>query len=164
MPSISSCRRAQRAEGSRSAARGACGHQATTYPARALIVGSGPDEAKFKRQARRLGLNGKVSFAGSLAGAKRVLARDVASWFRPARNRFPISCSKPPRRSMPLIATNVGGIPEIVAGSRHAACPAGRVAGACGPDARLPRRPEAVPRSRRRVAEASSRSASRWRT
>ena len=30
-----------------------------------------------------------------------------------ARNPCPISCSKPPRPEKPLIATNVGGIPEI---------------------------------------------------
>jgi len=61
-------------------------HQAV-FPGRALIVGSGPDEARLKRLARKLGLHGRVSFPGEAAAAQ-----------------------------MPLIATRVGGIPEIVDG------------------------------------------------
>ena len=48
-------------------------HQAV-FPGRALIVGSGPDEAKLKRLARRLGLNGRVAFSDTQS-ARSAFAR-----------------------------------------------------------------------------------------
>ena len=72
-------------------------HQAV-FPGRALIVGSGPDEAGLKRLARRLGLNGRVSFSGAAVGAQRLCPRPLRGGAGRARNPFPISCSRPPRR------------------------------------------------------------------
>jgi glycosyltransferase involved in cell wall biosynthesis len=82
--------------------------QRSVYPATAVIVGSGPDENDFKKLAQKLGIEDMVSFAGSL----------------PARTAFARGrCVVVPSRAeaaaaqMPLIATEVGAIPEIVAGT-----------------------------------------------
>lgn len=88
-----------------------------THPVRAVIVGAGPDGDAFKQQCRALGLDAHVTFPGAM----------------PARAAFPLGhCLVVPSRAesfpyvvleagaagKPLIATDVGGIPEIVAGTR----------------------------------------------
>jgi len=98
--------------------------QATTYPARAIIVGSGPDEHKFKRQARSLGLGGKVQFAGSLP-ARSAFSRARCVVVPSRAESFPYIVLEAAAARMPLIATNVGGIPEIVAGSATPLVPPG---------------------------------------
>jgi glycosyltransferase involved in cell wall biosynthesis len=83
---------------------------------RAVIVGAGPEATEFKSLADELGLGSLVTFPGAM----------------PARTAFPLGRSLvvPSRAEsmpyivlvaaaagMPLIATNVGGIPEIVNGT-----------------------------------------------
>jgi glycosyltransferase involved in cell wall biosynthesis len=78
----------------------------------ATVVGEGPDDQKLKAQAERLGLNDEVRFAG----------------FRPAREAFamgrmlvipsraeslPYIVLEAAAAGMPIIATEVGGVPEI---------------------------------------------------
>lgn len=85
-------------------------------PVRAVIVGGGPDAVEFKALAHRLGLDAHVIFPGAM----------------PAPDAFPLGhCLVVPSRAesfpyvvleagavgKPLIATRVGGIPEIVAGT-----------------------------------------------
>ena len=98
--------------------------QATTYPARAVIVGSGPDEDKFKRQARSLGLGGKVQFVGSQP-ARSAFSRARCVVVPSRAESFPYIVLEAAAARMPLIATNVGGIPEIVAGSATLLVPPG---------------------------------------
>jgi glycosyltransferase involved in cell wall biosynthesis len=87
-------------------------HQ-SIFPGRAIIVGSGPDEAHFRRLARKLGLGARVSFSGPQpARTAFVRARCVVV---PSRaESFPYIVLEAAAAQMPLIATNVGGIPEIV--------------------------------------------------
>ncbi len=126
-------------------------HQAV-FPGRALIVGSGPDEAKFKRLARRLGLNGRVTFSGAQS-ARSAFARARCIVVPSRAESFPYIVLEAAAAQMPLIATNVGGIPEIVAGVDMPLIPPGDVPRARRSAARLSRRPQAFPRARRRVAE-----------
>jgi glycosyltransferase involved in cell wall biosynthesis len=82
-------------------------------PASAVFVGSGPDAAAFKEQARRLGLQDCVSFPGAMK------ARDAFALGRillvPSRaESLPYVVLEGIAAEVPLIATNVGGIPEIV--------------------------------------------------
>jgi glycosyltransferase involved in cell wall biosynthesis len=96
---------------------GALARLVATHPVRAVIVGGGPDAETFKAQAKSLGLDLHVTFPGAM----------------PAHEAFPLGhCLVVPSRAesfpyvvleagaagKPLIATNVGGIPEIVAGTR----------------------------------------------
>ena len=82
-------------------------------PVKAVIVGSGPDGDALKAQAQRLGLGAQVSFPGAMPAAKAfALGRCLAV---PSRaESFPYVVLEAGAASIPLIATNVGGIPEIV--------------------------------------------------
>ncbi|WP_244500503.1 glycosyltransferase family 4 protein [Methyloceanibacter methanicus] len=86
--------------------------QQTIFPGRAIIVGSGPDEKSFKRLARRLGLGGQVTFSAAAARTAFVRARCVVI---PSRaESLPYIVLEAAAAQMPIIATNVGGIPEII--------------------------------------------------
>jgi len=87
-------------------------HQ-SIFPGRAIIVGSGPDEKHFKRMARRLGLTSRVIFSGPQpARTAFVRARCVVV---PSRaESFPYIVLEAAAAQMPMIATNVGGVPEIM--------------------------------------------------
>lgn len=89
---------------------------AARRPVHAVVVGAGADGDALRAQAHRLGLDAAVTFPGAL----------------PAREAFPLGrCLVVPSRAesfpyvvleagaagKPLIATRVGGIPEIVAGT-----------------------------------------------
>ena len=106
-------------------------HQAV-FPGRALIVGSGPDEASLKRLARRLGLERQsvLRRARSRRAALSPAARCVVV---PSRaESFPYIVLEAAAAQMPLIATNVGGIPEIVAGVDMPLIPPGDVPALAG--------------------------------
>jgi len=84
--------------------------------ARAVIVGDGPDGAQFKAQAHRLGLGARVSFPGVMP------ARDAFGLGKvlvmPSRaESLPYIALEAAAAGVPLIATQVGGVPEIVEGS-----------------------------------------------
>jgi glycosyltransferase involved in cell wall biosynthesis len=100
-------------------------HQ-SVFPGRALIVGTGPDEGGFKRLARKLGLNARVSFAGPLP-ARTAFCRARCVVVPSRAESFPYIVLEAAAAQMPLIATNVGGIPEIVAGTDMPLIPAGDV-------------------------------------
>ena len=101
-------------------------HQ-TIFPGRAIIVGSGPDEKYFKRMARKLGLTSRVVFSGPQpARTAFVRARCVVV---PSRaESFPYIVLEAAAAQMPMIATNVGGIPEIVGDVPMPLIPPGDVA------------------------------------
>jgi glycosyltransferase involved in cell wall biosynthesis len=105
-------------------------HQ-TIFPGRAIIVGSGPDEKYFRRLARRLGLSSRVAFTGPQpARTAFVRARCVVV---PSRaESFPYIVLEAAAAQMPLIATNVGGVPEIVGDVPMPLIPPGDVAALAG--------------------------------
>jgi glycosyltransferase involved in cell wall biosynthesis len=97
---------------------------APRFPVRAVIVGAGPDAAAFHSLAEELSIGSLVDFPGAM----------------PARTAFPLGrCLVVPSRAesmpyivleaaaagMPMLATDVGGIPEIVNGSDTPLLPAG---------------------------------------
>jgi glycosyltransferase involved in cell wall biosynthesis len=87
-------------------------HQ-TIFPGRAIIVGSGPDEKSFKRMARRLGLTSRVMFSGPQP-ARTAFVRARCVVVPSLAESAPYMVLEAAAAQMPLIATNVGGIPEIV--------------------------------------------------
>ncbi len=86
------------------------------HPVTAYIAGGGPDAAKFKALARKLKLVGAVTFAGPTpAGAAFTRGRCLIV---PSRaESFPYIVLEAAAARLPFIATQVGGIPEIVEGS-----------------------------------------------
>ncbi|MDQ8697742.1 glycosyltransferase family 4 protein [Hyphomicrobium sp. LHD-15] len=95
-------------------------------PVRCVIVGSGPDGNAFKAQAQALGLGAHVTFPGAMP------AHDAFPLGRclvvPSRaESFPYVVLEAGAAGKPLIATRVGGIPEIVAGTETGLIEAGSV-------------------------------------
>ena len=92
--------------------------------ASAVIVGAGPDEAQFKALAETLGLADRVVFPGAMPALKAFpLGRILVV---PSRaESFPYVVLEAGAAGLPLIATNVGGIPEMVVGTRNALVPPG---------------------------------------
>lgn len=96
------------------------------FPGRALIVGAGPDEKQLKRLARKLGLADRVVFAGPLP-ARTAFARARCVVVPSRAESFPYIVLEAAAAQMPLIATNVGGIPEMVEGTEMTLIPPGDV-------------------------------------
>jgi glycosyltransferase involved in cell wall biosynthesis len=95
-------------------------------PVRAVIVGSGPDRAEFEGRAHELGLDSRVVFTGAMPAAMAFpRGRCIVV---PSRNEsLPYIVLEAAAAEIPLIATNVGGIPEIVQGSDTSLLPPGNV-------------------------------------
>ncbi len=90
---------------------------ARVRPVRAVIVGAGPDRKEFEQLARELGLKREaVAFAGAMPAAEAFpKARCIVV---PSRaESLPFIVLEAAAAQLPVIATNVGGIPEIVRGS-----------------------------------------------
>ena len=79
---------------------------------KAHIVGEGPDEERYRNMVRKLGLDGAITFHGALPAREAFkLARNVVV---PSRaEAMPYIILETVAAERPLIATRVGGIPEI---------------------------------------------------
>ncbi len=92
-------------------------------PVTAFIAGAGPDARKFSALAAKLELTGAVTFAGHVpAGA--AFARGHCLVVPSRQESLPYIVLEAAAARLPLIATNVGGIPEIVEGTDVALVPA----------------------------------------
>ncbi len=89
----------------------------------AVIVGDGPDASAFKALAESLGLIDRVRFPGAMPAAQAfTLGRTLVV---PSRaESFPYIVLEAGAAALPMIATSVGGIPEIVKGSTTQLVPA----------------------------------------
>ncbi len=81
-------------------------------PVSLAIVGAGPDEALFARQARRLKLKSSVSFLG-VRPARVAFTRGRCLVVPSRAESFPYIVLEAGAASLPMIASDVGGIPEI---------------------------------------------------
>lgn len=95
-----------------------------TLPCRLVVVGAGPDEAEFKALAHTLGLDGAVEFAGAMP-ARKAFALGRALVLPSRAESFPYVALEAAGAGLPLIASDVGGIPEIVAGTDTVLVPPG---------------------------------------
>lgn len=85
-------------------------------PVKALLAGSGPDEKTFKALARKLGLSELVTFAGPTP-ARTAFARGQCLVVPSRAESLPYIVLECAAAGLPFIATDVGGISEIVADS-----------------------------------------------
>lgn len=92
--------------------------------ARLTVVGEGPDGDKLKAQAADLGLGDGVSFVGAKPAAEAFsLGQNLVV---PSRaESLPYVVLEAAAAGLPMIASDVGGIPEIVAGTATELLPAG---------------------------------------
>lgn len=82
----------------------------------ATITGSGPDAAALKAKAETLGLADKVNFTGALP-AREAFAKGWLMVIPSRAESFPYIVLETVAAAKPLITTNVGGIPEVLAGN-----------------------------------------------
>jgi len=80
------------------------------------VVGDGPERAALERRARELGLDGRVSFLGSMGRGQvlRLFRAADASVLSSAWENFPHTVVEALAAGCPVIATAVGGVPEVV--------------------------------------------------
>lgn len=83
---------------------------------RAVIVGDGPDRAMMVELASALGLADHVSFPGAMPARKAfAMGRVLAVPSR--KESFPYIVLEAAAAGLPLVASHVGGIPEIIDGT-----------------------------------------------
>jgi len=87
-----------------------------TQDVRACFVGGGPDADTFKDLSQRLGLSERVTFPGP-APAQQTFKNGRCLVVPSRAESFPYIVLEAGAMAMPLIATNVGGIPEMADGT-----------------------------------------------
>jgi len=86
---------------------------AAARPVRTVIVGGGPDADRFKRLAVELKIDQSVDFPGAMP-AQAAFARGRSLVVPSRAESMPYIVLEAAAAGMPLLATSVGGIPEIV--------------------------------------------------
>jgi L-malate glycosyltransferase len=81
---------------------------------RLVITGQGPDRARLEDLARRLGVSDRVVFAGFTTEPLRTAAAYDIAVLNSAIEGFPNVIVEYMAVSRPVVATDVGGIPEIL--------------------------------------------------
>lgn len=81
---------------------------------RVLIVGVGPLHRSLEEEARRLGLNGHVVFTGFRPDAASLIAAADVYVLPSLYEGLPVSLLEAMALSRPVVATAVGGVPEVV--------------------------------------------------
>ena len=79
----------------------------------AVIAGDGPDASRFREQANSLGLKDLVEFAGPMR-ARDAFVRGRVLLVPSRAESLPYIVLEAIAACLPVIATNVGGIPEII--------------------------------------------------
>ena len=92
-------------------------------PVRAVIVGSGPDAQAFKDRASAAGLAQAITFPGAMP-ARDAFAKGRVLVVPSRAESFPYIVLEAGAAGLPMLATDVGGIPEIVAGTHTTLLPA----------------------------------------
>ncbi len=82
--------------------------------ARFLFVGHGVEEAVLRQQAGALGVDGATHFLGSRADVRELLAVSDVFVMPSLSEASPVALMEAAFCGVPSVATNVGGIPEIV--------------------------------------------------
>ncbi len=81
-----------------------------------VVAGDGPERGALERRSRELGLDGRISFLGSVPRAQvlRLFRAADASVLPSAWENFPHTVVEALAVGCPVIATDVGGVPEVV--------------------------------------------------
>jgi glycosyltransferase involved in cell wall biosynthesis len=81
-----------------------------------VIAGDGPERSALERHARKLGLDGRARFLGRLerSAVLRLFRAADASLLSSSWENFPHTVVEALAVGTPVIATSVGGVPEVV--------------------------------------------------
>jgi glycosyltransferase involved in cell wall biosynthesis len=83
-------------------------------PFEAMIVGDGPDRAALEEEVRRLGLERIVELAGGRDDVAELLATADVFVLSSRSEGLPVSILEAMAAGLPVVATSVGGVPEVV--------------------------------------------------
>jgi glycosyltransferase involved in cell wall biosynthesis len=86
--------------------------------AKLLIAGDGSEREKLRRTAECLGLNGSVQFLGTRSDIPEVLATCDVIALPSLHEGLPMALLEAMAARKPVIATNVGAIPEVIKNGR----------------------------------------------
>ncbi|HEX5761311.1 MAG TPA: N-acetyl-alpha-D-glucosaminyl L-malate synthase BshA [Thermoanaerobaculia bacterium] len=99
-------------------------------PARLLMVGDGPDRAKVEQMCRQHCICDSIAFVGSLPVIEEVLVGADLFLLPSESESFGLAALEALACEVPVVATAVGGIPEVVVdGECGYLCPVGDVDG-----------------------------------
>jgi N-acetyl-alpha-D-glucosaminyl L-malate synthase BshA len=83
-------------------------------PARLVFVGDGPERSEAERLTRELGVEDHVTFLGKQSALPEILSVADIFLLPSQQESFGLSALEAMSCSVPVIATNIGGIPEVV--------------------------------------------------
>jgi glycosyltransferase involved in cell wall biosynthesis len=93
----------------------ALAHVASELPAvRALLVGDGPERRRLRALSRDLGLESRVTFVGQTLDPRPYIADAHVVALTSATEGFPNALLEAMAMARPVVATPVGGVPEMV--------------------------------------------------
>jgi glycosyltransferase involved in cell wall biosynthesis len=89
---------------------------------RLVMAGEGSEADELKLQTRRLGLEAAVEFPGWVGPDEKadLLARAACFVLPSYREGFPLSLLEAMVAGVPIVATAVGGVPDVVLHEQHA--------------------------------------------
>lgn len=87
---------------------------ARDLPARLVLIGDGPDIPQCHEEATRLGIDGRVTFLGRQERVNELLAASDVFLLPSLEESFGLAALEAMAAGTPVIATRVGGLPEVV--------------------------------------------------
>ena len=81
---------------------------------RYVVVGDGPDRTRLKNLVARLGLDGNVLFAGARSDVNEILPAADVFVLPSLTEALPTVLAEAAASALPIVATNVGGVTEMV--------------------------------------------------
>ena len=83
-------------------------------PARLLLVGDGPDRARIEQRCRQCGICDQITFIGNLPAVEEILVGADLFLLPSETESFGLAALEALSCEVPVIATEVGGLPEVV--------------------------------------------------
>ena len=83
-------------------------------PVKLLLVGDGPDQRRVRDLASRYELNDRVEFLGEIDEVESIVAAADVALFPSESESFGLSMLEAQACGVPVVATQVGGLPEVV--------------------------------------------------